>query len=306
MSELINAIRSGKSLEFIKKIIDAGVDVNYRDSDGDTALMLSSKSRGEEIIELVLQSGAKIDLQNNSGYTALMYACIYNNPDIIEFLVNAGADVNLKSKYGDIALIISLNYRRDFKIIELLVKNTKKLPDDILEYANNIDEIKLLLEAAANPLVRNKYMRCKSEECLREIEKVVWKKLKERDINSARKLGRESLNKDVWYLILLNNRQKSLCKNLNKSTNKYILIELALELGFSENQLKTLTKTELCSLISRSIGRNINTEKYESEKASDKTHLDKYIKSLALKYNINTEQSVTNIIKELEKYIGEN
>ena len=88
----MHAIREKKvNNATIKILIDAGVNVNGRDTwlvTGDTALMYC---KNVETAKLLVNAGANVNLKNNDGLTALMRV---GNPDIIEFLILSGADVN--------------------------------------------------------------------------------------------------------------------------------------------------------------------------------------------------------------------
>ena len=64
------------------------------------------------------------------------------------------------------------------------------------------------------------------------------------------------INKDVWELILLRNKEKSLCKNLSSPENKYILMGFAsmLNIPVTEN----MTKGDLCMIISKQLSSGQN------------------------------------------------
>ncbi|MGM0768200.1 MAG: ankyrin repeat domain-containing protein [Pseudomonadota bacterium] len=55
-------------------MLDAGVPVNLRTSDGDTLLMLASRNGHPETVRLLLDKGAERDARNHQGDTALSLA----------------------------------------------------------------------------------------------------------------------------------------------------------------------------------------------------------------------------------------
>ena len=89
---LVHAIRDKKvDNATIKILIDAGVNVNGRDTwlvTGDTALMYC---KNVETAKLLVNAGANVNLKNKEGFTALMRV---GNSEVIEFLILSGADVN--------------------------------------------------------------------------------------------------------------------------------------------------------------------------------------------------------------------
>ena len=58
--------------EAVQFLLDVGVNVNYSNSEGQTALILASKSGHEEVVEILLSAGANIHHQDKYGHTALM------------------------------------------------------------------------------------------------------------------------------------------------------------------------------------------------------------------------------------------
>ena len=99
---LIIAAQKANNPEILKLIIEAGVDVNARNEDGETALMeIMDESVNLECVKVLLSSGADPNLKDEDGKTALMKALDDDLPaDVINALLNAGADVKLKDNKG--------------------------------------------------------------------------------------------------------------------------------------------------------------------------------------------------------------
>lgn len=98
--KLIDTIKYGK-INKVEKLLSRGVNVNARDDDGVTGLILAA-SRGEEkYVELLLNYGADIEMRENEyGMTAFWAAAIIGNRECLELLIRKGADVNTKDNEG--------------------------------------------------------------------------------------------------------------------------------------------------------------------------------------------------------------
>jgi len=84
--------------EIIQTLIDAGADVNVKNNTGDTALMVASKNGNLNTVKILIAAGADVNASNNHGYTPLLLACTYIlSPDLIQTLLLSGADINART-----------------------------------------------------------------------------------------------------------------------------------------------------------------------------------------------------------------
>ena len=79
----------------------AGADVNIRDSDGNTPLMMAARQGCGDEVKYLHQAGADLNIRNIYGNTAVMYAAQYRHGDIVRYLHQAGADINIGNKWSD-------------------------------------------------------------------------------------------------------------------------------------------------------------------------------------------------------------
>ena len=61
-------------MEAVKLLVDAGVNVNAADEDGDTALHRAVRMRSNAVVQLLVEKGARLDVRNAFGETPLMAA----------------------------------------------------------------------------------------------------------------------------------------------------------------------------------------------------------------------------------------
>lgn len=106
----------------VKSLLDRGVDVNARDSNGFTALLFAARNGHADTVKLLLAGGADVNAKSELlGYTALMSAITSAKIIIIKDLLDAGADVNARNDDGITALSFAEELG-DTLIIRLLKK----------------------------------------------------------------------------------------------------------------------------------------------------------------------------------------
>ena len=72
--------------------------MNFKDNEGETALIEAVESGKIDIVKLLIKKGAKINLQDDEGETALHEAIEEGNIEIAKFLIKSGARTNIKNK----------------------------------------------------------------------------------------------------------------------------------------------------------------------------------------------------------------
>lgn len=60
----------------VKSLTEQGANVNSKDEDGMTPLMLCRNSA--EVTKVLIEHGADVNAKDNAGATALMHACVYD------------------------------------------------------------------------------------------------------------------------------------------------------------------------------------------------------------------------------------
>jgi ankyrin repeat protein len=108
--DLIGAIRAGLNIRTIKRLIQRGADVEYReDTWGTTALFFAVSNDRLDICRLLLDRGADVNFKSYYAWTPLMYAAFNLNIEILKLLLNYGANVNDKNDVGLTAIHYTLN-----------------------------------------------------------------------------------------------------------------------------------------------------------------------------------------------------
>ena len=137
----------------------------------------ASNGNTESVRQLLLQAGTEVDCRNTIGRTPLMVAARHGNLAAVKLLLEAGAGVNLKTGYG---WMDEVNFRADAggsalhmavcscensaAIIELLLQagaevdsrdTIGRTPLMLASYHGNLVVVKLLLEVGADPYARD-------------------------------------------------------------------------------------------------------------------------------------------------------
>ncbi len=89
----------------VRKLLQAGADVDARQGDGSTALHWASYRDNREVAALLIRAGTDVDAANDLGVTALWAACENGSPAMVETLLEAGADPNRALPFGETLLM---------------------------------------------------------------------------------------------------------------------------------------------------------------------------------------------------------
>ncbi len=101
ISPLFYAIRKYASLEFIKIMLENGVDLFQIDSDGISALDMAIKFKRKDVIELCIEQGFDLNsTKRKSGITPVMLAACFSDKDMMQMLLDAGGDINAVDSSG--------------------------------------------------------------------------------------------------------------------------------------------------------------------------------------------------------------
>lgn len=110
----------------VSRLIKDGADVNARNREGITPLMVAAGRGNVNIIAILLNNGADVnaglDAEGYKGLTALMVAVFDGHEEAVRVLIEKGADVNAKYEGRWSALTIATAADRH-AIANLLVKN---------------------------------------------------------------------------------------------------------------------------------------------------------------------------------------
>jgi uncharacterized protein len=113
-TDLIDAVKAG-DMTSAMLMLAAGANVNARDAENSTVLMLAAHMGNASMVRLLIEKGADVNANNESGWAPLAKS-VYNPdlkrgfPDIARALIEAGANVEAAIGYGVRPLMLASGY----------------------------------------------------------------------------------------------------------------------------------------------------------------------------------------------------
>ena len=87
----------------VQAAIDAGANLEVRNEDGRTPLMLAAWYNENAVVQVLLDAGADLEARDTEyGNTPLMFAARHNeNAEVVQVLLDAGADATATNEDGE-------------------------------------------------------------------------------------------------------------------------------------------------------------------------------------------------------------
>lgn len=105
-------------IKTVNEMIDTA-EINFKNKEGDTALLEATKNGFMDIVKILLQRGADINLQDAEGWTPLMNACWYGFLDTAVELIENKANLDIQDNNGATAIMYAFN-NAHFDIVKVL------------------------------------------------------------------------------------------------------------------------------------------------------------------------------------------
>jgi ankyrin repeat protein len=107
-------------LNIVTQLLDNKAEVNAKNINGNTSLILAAQHNYPKIVTELLKNGADVNIQNDNGITALMDAAALGNLEIIKILLDNHANINITDKKGNYVFsyaAIKINKENQINII---------------------------------------------------------------------------------------------------------------------------------------------------------------------------------------------
>jgi ankyrin repeat protein len=154
-ADLVAAIRKADA-QAIRHLLANGTDVNARDAEGNTPLILASFYASPQCVELLLERGADVNAANRAGATPLIRAA--TSYEKTRLLVTAGAHIRVRTALGNTPLLLAARRAGNSRTVQLLLdrgadatqRNDVGISPILAGAASgDLETVRLLLEAGA-------------------------------------------------------------------------------------------------------------------------------------------------------------
>uniref|UniRef100_A0A0D6R2R2 ACB domain-containing protein n=1 Tax=Araucaria cunninghamii TaxID=56994 RepID=A0A0D6R2R2_ARACU len=99
--EIIHSYASEGDVTGLLQLLEQGITIDLRDSQGRTALHWAADRGQLKIAETLVSKGADINAKDMEGQTPLHYAFVCEREDIAKYLIDHGADATIEDNDGD-------------------------------------------------------------------------------------------------------------------------------------------------------------------------------------------------------------
>jgi ankyrin repeat protein len=160
----IHAMVKGNDIDGVRAYIRNRGNLNARNPDGQTPLIVAGLKGRTEIAKLLIDAKADVNAAASEGLTALMAAVAYGT-DIVPMLIAAKCDLNKQEKVNGFSALIGAAWQGNVTAVRLLVDARAKV-----NLKANLDRtalmaasakgyamiVRLLLEAKADVNIKDK------------------------------------------------------------------------------------------------------------------------------------------------------
>ena len=189
-----------------------------------------------KIVELLLDNGADPNATNSYGHSLIYIAAGLHFPELIRLLSSRGGKIYPREKPVGAALVnlAGIDQRRIDETVRALIDIGANLDIGCSSKYKDINRI---------------------QECEDKHGKYIWDQIQENVRILSDEYGSDGkLPKDIWKLILLREKQQTLCEDLNNAKNKNILFYFAEYLDIPVT--KDMDKLRSCQIISQKLAKS--------------------------------------------------
>lgn len=116
----------GNDLNAVGKSLKAGTDVNTRDNEGRSLLLIATRNGHKDMAKLLVASEADVNLQDNIKDSPFLYAGATGQTELVQLFLENGARFDIFNRYNGTALIPACE-RGHVETVRLLA-NTPEFP----------------------------------------------------------------------------------------------------------------------------------------------------------------------------------
>ncbi|XP_064291337.1 ankyrin repeat domain-containing protein 29 isoform X3 [Passer domesticus] len=183
-------------IDCVRELVLQGADINLQRESGATSLFFAAQQGHNDVVKFLFSFGASTEFKNKDGGTALLAACQYGHAKVVETLLKHGANIHdqlydgtaplwIASQMGHsevVRVMLLRGAERDAArddgttaLLKAAIKGYNNVIEELLKFSptlgllkngtsalhaavlsGNVRTVALLLEAGADPCLRNK------------------------------------------------------------------------------------------------------------------------------------------------------
>lgn len=106
---LLEAVKANNVNEVKRLLALQQFNINIKDNDGNTLLLLALKQRNKDLAHLLINAGADVTIADNRGQTPLMLSLFFDDIEIMQSLLKKGAHIDAQNEKGITVLMGAMN-----------------------------------------------------------------------------------------------------------------------------------------------------------------------------------------------------
>ncbi|XP_058879598.1 kinase D-interacting substrate of 220 kDa B-like isoform X3 [Acipenser ruthenus] len=115
------------NLEIVQELLKKGANINLEDTDNWTALISASKEGHIDVVKELLRNNANLEHRDSGGWTALMWAAYKGRTEVTSMLLEKGSNPNITGQQYSVYPIIWAAGRGHAEIVHLLLEHGAKV-----------------------------------------------------------------------------------------------------------------------------------------------------------------------------------
>lgn len=116
------AVEKG-NIEEVSRFLEQGTEINSKDHQGRTAVMLATYAKNAEMVKFLIDKGADVNIQDQMKNSPFLFAGAEGYLEILKLTIGAGADPKILNRYGGTALIPASEHGY-VDVVKLLLEQT--------------------------------------------------------------------------------------------------------------------------------------------------------------------------------------
>ncbi|WKT78528.1 ankyrin repeat domain-containing protein [Lysinibacillus fusiformis] len=103
ISEFLAAAEAGDR-DTLQRFLQQGVDINARNKQKRTAILLAAMNDQLETVKFLIQEGADINLQDQICLNPFLYGCINGKLELVKIMLQANTDLERLTRFGGVGV----------------------------------------------------------------------------------------------------------------------------------------------------------------------------------------------------------